>query len=228
MSLRRILWTVAASGLWLAATACASGSAPSSEGLSEARESRVEAGAETSGNSHFPSSKEEPDRKLPRDLAESLARLTSVDGLYEWGSIEHLQWESDCLAEFGFKVEVIGEGQTFAHVSVEQRDDFNAAFTECREIRAVEAGIINWPPEPLTEEDIRLRYEAYLLTHECLQHHDYPTRRPPSEDSYVEAEGRNWHPYDGFGSRAIKPEVEKKCPQNLFELFQLLGERRGQ
>jgi hypothetical protein len=172
-----------------------------------------------------PAEREEEALDLSPDLMESLERQ-SLDGRYRWGSIEHLTWHVDCMAEFGFKVEVVGEGHMRGHgVAREQQDAYGEASEECR-IRAAEVGIIRYPPDPPTEEDIRLRHQAWLIAHECLIEHGHPTSPPPSEDSFVESGGFNWHPFRQLAGPGLLEAAEEDCTQNIRELYRLLDERR--
>ena len=139
------------------------------------------------------------------------------DALVPHGSPEHLQFLASCLESAGFRVDVV-DGAISAHRPAEQAAYYDDAQSQCEQA-AISSGLVSGIDEP-SDEELAAWYEARLLTHQCLVEKGYPTAPPPSEDSYIEAEGRNWHPYDAIMNTIA---VEEACPQDLVVLFERLA-----
>jgi hypothetical protein len=143
------------------------------------------------------------------------------DALVPHGSPEHLQFLASCLESAGFSVDLM-DGGISAHPPPEQAAYYDDAQLQCEQA-AVTSGLVAEIDEP-SDEELAAWYEAHLLTQQCLVEKGYPTSHPPSVDSYVEAEGRNWHPYDAIRDTTA---VEDECPQDLVALFERLASGSG-
>lgn len=140
------------------------------------------------------------------------------EALVPHGSPEHLQFLASCIESAGFKVEVV-DGSISARPPPEQAAHYDDAQSQCEEA-AISSGLVSEIDDP-SDEELAAWYEARLLTHQCLVEKGYPISPPPSEDSYVEAGGRNWHPYDAI--LLDTTAVEAECPQDLVVLFERLA-----
>ena len=139
------------------------------------------------------------------------------DALVPHGSPEHLQFLASCLESAGFKVDLI-DGGISAHPPPEQAAYYDDAQSQCEQA-AISSGLVSEIDDP-SDEELAAWYEAHLLTQQCLVEKGYPTAPPPSKDSYIEAGGRNWHPYDAIVNTIA---VEEECPQDLVALFERLA-----
>jgi hypothetical protein len=139
------------------------------------------------------------------------------DALVPHGSPEHLQFLKSCIESAGFKVD-IADGGLMAAPPPEQAAHYDEAQSQCEQA-AMSSGLVAEYDEA-TDEELAAWYEALLLTHQCLADHGYPAAPPPSLDSYIEAQGRNWHPYDAIMDTTA---VEAVCPQDLVVLFERLA-----
>lgn len=139
------------------------------------------------------------------------------EALVPHGSPEHLQFLASCLESAGFRVDVI-DGAITANPPPEQAAYYDDAQSQCEQA-AITSGLVTEIDEP-SDEELAAWYEAHMLTHQCLVEKGYPTAPPPSEDSYIEAGGRNWHPYDAIVDTTA---AEVECPQDLVALFERLA-----
>lgn len=140
-------------------------------------------------------------------------------GLVPYGSPEHIQYLADCIRSAGFQVEV-DQGGLLAEPGPEQEQNYREASNACEQA-AIESGLVG-PLEPPDEDELAAWYEAYLLTYECMLAAGYATTAPPSEDAYIESDGRIWHPFETLSGGMISV-VEDTCPQDLVVLFEMLA-----
>lgn len=118
----------------------------------------------------------------------------------------------DCLREFGWDAIADEGGTSVPSVTAEQREEFIGDLDRCTE----EIGALP-PPEPLTEEQIRLVYAHQLVTKECLEAEGYEISEPPSVERFIDTyDTEPWHAYDDLPSGMSRTEWERLndvCPQ---------------
>jgi len=152
-----------------------------------------------------------------RDRLGQYADFVLADALVPRGSPEHLHYVESCVESAGFSVTVEHQAIS-ANPPPEQAAYFQEVLAHC-EAAAVSSGLVAQIDEP-SEAELAAWYAAFTITYQCLVDHGYPTSAPPSEDSYIEAGGRNWHPYDTIRDIAA---AEAECPQDLLILFERLA-----
>ena len=159
-----------------------------------------------------------------------------------------LQFMVTCLTDAGFEAQAYQDGDVNvikAAVPPAQQEQYVEAREACR-LRAIDLGLIR-PIGAPTEADLTQRYRAYTeIVQPCLVAHGYPTVEPPSLDSFIDAEGKNWHPYDAIpyatliaplpdeplnprlaAELAARRELRETCPADLTTLLPQLGEESG-
>lgn len=141
------------------------------------------------------------------------------DALVPYGSPEHLHFLASCLESVGFKVDV-RDGAIIARPAPEQADYYDEAQSQCEQ-DAIDGGLVRELHDP-SDDELAAWYEAHFLTYQCLVEKGFPTSPPPSMDSYIEAGGRNWHPYDAIVDTTT---VEVECPQDIVAHLELLASR---
>jgi hypothetical protein len=152
-----------------------------------------------------------------RDRLGEYADFVLGDALVPHGSPEHLEFLANCIESAGFSVEIV-DGGLSAEVQPAQAAHYDDAQSQCEQA-AISSGLVAEIDDP-TDEELAAWYQAHQLTQQCLIEKGYPTVDPPSEDSYIEAGGRNWHPYDAIVNTT---DVEADCPQDLAALFERLA-----
>lgn len=138
-------------------------------------------------------------------------------GMVPPGSVEHLEYMATCIESAGFDVEIEAGGIGVRPGA--QESSYRDAFAQC-EAAAVDSGLVS-AQEPPDDRALAAWYDAFMLTYNCMVEHGYLASAPPSKDSYVESDGRNWHPYDQL--RGDQAAVERVCPQDLVILFEMLA-----
>lgn len=162
-----------------------------------------------------------PEQALPSDsglrnrLGPYAEFVLGESGMVPYGSSEHLGYLVTCVESAGFDVE-ISDGGLLAKPG-SQESHYRTALAACEEA-AIASGLVR-PLEPPDEAELSAWYDAFMLSYECLVREGYPVSEPPSRDSYIESDGRNWHPYD----RISGSDVESLCPQDLIVLFEMLA-----
>lgn len=127
-----------------------------------------------------------------------------------WSSEDHLLFLAECLEDKGFVAEVNLRDRSVAAGPPEQSEAASQAIADCMQ-EATDQGVVAGPPE-ISEENLRVWYAAYQITQRCLIEHGYPVVEPPSVDSYVEEQGRNWHPYDAVPEASMYGEQNAPDP----------------
>lgn len=140
-------------------------------------------------------------------------------GVVPYGSEEHVLYLISCIESAGFSVAADQDGHGFEAAPGAQVDRFRQVQEACEQ-HAIDSGLVA-PPTPPSEEQLALQYRALLTTYQCLIEHDYPTSEPPSEQAYVDSNGRDWHPYSLLGGNISA--VEKECPQDLVVLYEQMA-----
>jgi hypothetical protein len=119
---------------------------------------------------------------------------------------------AECLREAGWNVQVDSQGGLSAHISADQR----AAFMAARETCTAKAG----PPPtsaPVSEADIRLRYDYLVRARECLLALGFALREPPSFEQFLDDYATGpWTPYLELADQTNQSEWERAnaaCPQ---------------
>jgi hypothetical protein len=119
-----------------------------------------------------------------------------------------------CLREAGWDavVDPADGGIRLDSLTVEQRPAFQAAEAACwQEIGLPPA------PEPLSEVEIRDRYQYLLQARQCLMNLGYTISEPPSVDAFIANwSTRPWTPYNEVADVATREqwaEANEKCPQ---------------
>lgn len=119
---------------------------------------------------------------------------------------------NQCLATEGFKRRSLEDGTWVVELAPEQRDRYVAAVRRCAE----EVGLVTpGEPAPLSEEQLRSLYDGYLEVSSCLSELGYPVPQAPSVDSFVDAGGSGWTPWDMILDRVDEEErkrITRECP----------------
>lgn len=152
-----------------------------------------------------------------------------------WGSEDHMRWLTNCIEAKGFQVEMSFVDGSISVGPPSQAAAAETAIGECMDQAVEEGGVSEWRPP--TGDELRRHYSAYHITQKCLIDNGYPVVTPPSEESYVESGGSNWHPWDGVPEAWVHAEpgeasteaefgaeVRRTCPANLSLLLPLLDE----
>ncbi len=126
--------------------------------------------------------------------------------LRSWSSEDHLLFLAECLQDHGFIAEIDLRDRSIAVGPPEQSEAASRAMEDCMQA-AIDQGVVVGPPE-ISDENLRVWYAAYQITQSCLIEHGYPVVDPPSLDSYVEARGTNWHPYDAVPEASMYGEPD--------------------
>lgn len=118
-----------------------------------------------------------------------------------------------CLREAGWDVVVDpAGGMRLDSLTVEQRPAFQAAKAACQQ----DIGLPP-PPRPLSESEIRDRYQYLLQARQCLMELGYTISEPPSVDAFIESWATGpWSPYSDVvdvANREQLAEANEKCPQ---------------
>jgi hypothetical protein len=159
------------------------------------------------------------------DLLGPYADTVLRGGMVLPGSAEHVNYMVSCIESAGFAVEVdVSAGAISAAPNQGQVDRFRDVFGACEEA-AFEYGLIARFADP-TPERLQLQFEAFLLTHQCLEENGFATSEPPSMDVYMDSKGAIWHPYEAL-SPAIIETVESICTQDVIELIPELRKQGG-
>lgn len=138
------------------------------------------------------------------------------------GSKEHLDYIASCVAAGGFAVEADPtDGSVQGNHGPEQEEQFRVVLFAC-DAAAREHGLIK-PSGPATRQELELSYRAFLIAHDCLIEHGYPTTEPPSLEVYVQSGGFAWHPFDNIYPHPLS-ELEAVCTQDLAKLVVQLVE----
>jgi hypothetical protein len=156
-----------------------------------------------------------------REALGQYADLVLGDGLVPHGSIEHLEFLATCVRSAGFHVELdLEERSLTARPGGEQESAYREVLATCEEA-AFSSGLVKRPGPP-DDEFLAARYDAFMLTYQCLSANSYPVSPPPSKELYIESGGTIWHPYERLSPLSV-PQVERECPQDLIVLFETLA-----
>lgn len=164
-----------------------------------------------------------PPQGLPSDpgLRERLGPyaefVLGTDGLVPAGSIEHLTFMERCIESAGFEVEIQDGG---IQVRFGAQESFYREVKAKCDADAVDSGLVG-AQEPPDEPELAAWYDGYRLTYDCMVREGFPVNPIPSKDSYIESDGRNWHPYELV--RGDLGQIETVCPQDLVVLFEMLA-----
>jgi len=139
------------------------------------------------------------------------------NGLVTHGSVEHMAYLEACIESAGFDVKLDDGGLAVNFGS--QRAFFENVNAACS--KAAETSGLVAPQNFTDERFLSAQYDAFMLTYDCMVREGYPVAAPPSKDTYIEAGGMNWHPYNRLAGDASATESE--CPQDLVILFQMLA-----
>ncbi len=120
---------------------------------------------------------------------------------------------AECARNEGVVVEVNEAGSLESQIV--DGVDHVAIFERCSEDLA-ERGLIPGVPDR-TPEFLDAEYDRLLVLADCVMSEGQEVDPPPSKESFVESDGRNWHPYAGLGSlsSADFAAVNEACPQDL-------------
>ena len=104
-----------------------------------------------------------------------------------------------------------GDSMT-ADIPPEQRSAFMAAKDAC------EAQIGEPPtPRPLSEQEIRDRYDYLVQARQCLIDLGYTMSEPPSVDEFIDSWATGpWSPYNDLADQTTRQqweEANQECPQ---------------
>ena len=154
-----------------------------------------------------------------RDRLGPYADIVLGSGVVPYGSVEHVDYVVACVEAAGFAV-VRVDGGIEVRPGPQQESLYRQVLASCEQA-AIDSGLVG-PPLPPDDVELAAWYEGFMWTHECMVEAGYPVSSPPSQDAYVEADGRNWHPYDMLSPEII-PVVERVCPQDLIEVFEILA-----
>lgn len=134
-------------------------------------------------------------------------------GIFPGTVDEYLPALVDCLRQAGWQVQVTADGGLKADFSAEQRSAFIAAEAAC-------AASLGEPPTfaPVTEAEMRARYEFLVHARECLIGLGYTVGEPPSVDEYVDAYWtRPWTPFSEVNTQTTSEsewnQVNEVCTQ---------------
>jgi hypothetical protein len=119
----------------------------------------------------------------------------------------------DCLRQAGWPVQVTADGGLKADFSAAQRSAFIAAEAAC-------AASLGEPPTfpPVTEADMRARYQFLVHARGCLIALGYTVAEPPSVDEYVDTYWtKPWTPFSEVNAQTTSESewnhVNEVCPQ---------------
>lgn len=98
-----------------------------------------------------------------------------------------------CLEGKGFLV-IVGTDGSQEIRSPNQDIDPLPAMRDCYESLR-KSGLLPSPKSSPSEDTLRARFSTLLGVQACMTAHGYPTRRPPSVDSFIHR-ADDWHPYD--------------------------------
>jgi len=143
--------------------------------------------------------------------------VLGANGLVTAGSIEHLTFMERCIESAGFEVEIQDGGIQVRPGA--QRSFYDEVKAKC-DADAVDSGLVG-AQEPPDERELAAWYDAYELTYDCMVREGFPVNPMPSKDSFVESDGRSWHPYELV--RGDLGQIETVCPQDLVVLFEMLA-----
>lgn len=117
-----------------------------------------------------------------------------------------------CLQEAGWPAELVDGGFTIVddpRTDIEQQQAVESCLATLRENGVLPS------VEPLTEEQLKDRYEYLVAMRECLLDEGYALPAPPSLVSFVDSFGNNWTPFaqlpDVSGGELDR--LNEVCPQ---------------
>lgn len=113
----------------------------------------------------------------------------------------------NCMSDQGWEVEII-DGATAAEVPDSQMDSYLRAVSECSNILGFTT------PRELTDEELKLAFEAQVANRSCLMELGYELPEGPTLQAYIDAKGA-WTPFSDLPD--LDPDefasVERECPQ---------------
>jgi len=145
------------------------------------------------------------------------------DPPYDHFSLEHMEWLSFCLAEFGFATTVVnqpGQRPTLHASDFDQalRDRWMQVNEMCTD-EAVNRGWVQ--PIPTTPDQLREEYRRLLAVNDCLAALGYGTDAP-SEERYLEE--RDWNVYANTPTGAqlvVAPIAGADLPANVRQQLEI-------
>jgi hypothetical protein len=118
----------------------------------------------------------------------------------------------DCMRSAGWNVTRLPDGGWSIKVPPEQRDAYDAAQATCAAALGPIPTVV-----PLTEADIRARYEYLVRMRDCLIALGYTISEPPSVEQFVDSwESGPWSPYNDLADQTgpgAWEQANEACPQ---------------
>jgi hypothetical protein len=127
---------------------------------------------------------------------------------------EYLPRLADCLQDAGWDVTLDDQNGLSVGVTAAQREAFQAARDRC-------VASLGEPPTPapLSEQQIRARYDYLVEARQCLLRLGYTISEPPSVEQFLDtyvSSSAPWSPYNELADETTQGQWEQAtaaCPQ---------------
>jgi hypothetical protein len=129
--------------------------------------------------------------------------------------------QGECIASFGIdvlEIELARESGVYYFNATDQPDRVDRVAEACTYALAQLGALL-----PANPDSQKMRYDALVQVHECLERHGYLTTSPPSLETFIENPDE-WSPWEGMigNSGPILPTEQMKNSEGFRDYFSSL------